>query len=86
MQRILHVDAPQPSPSLSIGETTSEGAEDEDCSSLMAEQIMRSLEDPHGTPETSKPDDCTLEGADDEAEPEPDPSSKEARSSPSEAG
>ena len=66
-------------------ETTSEGAEDEDCSSLMAEQIMRSLEDPHGTPETSKPDNCTLEGADDEAEPEPDPSSKEARSSPSEA-
>ena len=54
-------------------ETTSEGAEDEDCSSPMAEQIMRSLEDPHGTPESSKPGDCTLEDADDEVEPEPDP-------------
>ena len=38
-------------------ETTSEDTEDEDCSSLMAEQIMRSLEEPLGTPESSKPDD-----------------------------
>ena len=60
-------------------ETTSEGAEDEDCSSLMAEQIMRSLEEPHGIPESSKPDDCTLEGAYVEAKPELDLYSKEAR-------
>ena len=60
-------------------DTTSEGAEDEGHSSFMTEQIMRSLEEPHGTPASFKPDDSTLEGADVEAEPEPDPCSMEAR-------